>query len=80
VARQIGFLREVLAQQTIGFSFVRRCHGLLGVGQVDLDGGVDLQLSVLDTSLPRFQVSERRSWSGAVVIEAAVAPRTTSAP
>ena len=71
---EVGALGEVLAQQPVGVLVRAALPGAVRVGEVDRDAGLDLELGVLRTSsLPRSQVSDRRSCSGSVVIVAASA-------
>ena len=77
---EVGALGEVLGQQAIGVLVGAALPGAVRVTEVDRQADVDPQLGVLASSAPWSQVRDRRSWSGKVVIEAAIASRTASAP
>src|SRR3954454_12351302 len=62
------------------FSFVPRCQGLLGSQKYTSRSALSLRSAWRASSLPRSQVSERRSSAGSVVMVAAIASRTASAP
>ena len=62
------------------FSFVPRCQGLRGSAK---QTGMPLSIvkaACADSSLPRSQVSERRSWAGMVLIVVASAFFIDTAP
>lgn len=71
---------EVLAAQAVAVSFVPRCQGLCGSAKNTGRPVSILNWACADISLPRSQVSDRRSYSGSAVIVGARALFIVIAP
>ena len=65
---KVSAFEEVLASEAVGVLVRAARPRAVRVSEEDWDPGLDLELGVGDSSLPRSQVSERRSWSGSVVM------------